>query len=215
MKDFKTEILKINENLVIVEDAPMSKYTSFKAGGNAKALIDVTSIDDLKALLQLFHEKDVKHMILGNGSNTLFKDSGYDGIVLRNMINDEIVYATNPAELAMGEKCEVTVHGTGILLSTLARAVAAESLTGLEFASGIPGSLGGALFMNAGAYGGEMVQVVKTVRVISPDGKEDKIFTNEEMELSYRHSVLEENGYIAVEAVLELTRETRILSWQR
>ena len=92
MKDFKTEILKINENLVIVEDAPMSKYTSFKAGGNAKALIDVTSIEDLKALLQLFHEKNVKHMILGNGSNTLFKDSGYDGIVLRNMINDEIVY---------------------------------------------------------------------------------------------------------------------------
>ena len=206
MKDFKTEILKINENLVIVEDAPMSKYTSFKAGGNAKALIDVTSIEDLKALLQLFHEKNVKHMILGNGSNTLFKDSGYDGIVLRNMINDEIVYGTNPAELAMGEKCEVTVHGTGILLSTLARTVAAESLTGLEFASGIPGSLGGALFMNAGAYGGEMVQVVKTVRVISPDGKEDKIFTNEEMELSYRHSVLEENGYIAVEAVLELTK---------
>ena len=206
MKDFKTEILKINENLVIVEDAPMSKYTSFKAGGNAKALIDVTSIDDLKALLQLFHEKNVKHMILGNGSNTLFKDSGYDGIVLRNMINDEIVYGTNPSELAMGEKCEVTVHGTGILLSTLARAVAAESLTGLEFASGIPGSLGGALFMNAGAYGGEMVQVVKNVRVISPDGKEDKIFTNEEMELSYRHSVLEENGYIAVEAVLELTK---------
>ena len=206
MKDFKTEILKINENLVIVEDAPMSKYTSFKAGGNAKALIDVTSIDDLKALLQLFHEKNVKHMILGNGSNTLFKDSGYDGIVLRNMINDEIVYGTNPEELEMGEKCEVTVHGTGILLSTLARTVAAESLTGLEFASGIPGSLGGALFMNAGAYGGEMVHVVKNVRVISPDGKEDKIFTNEEMELSYRHSVLEENGYIAVEAVLELTK---------
>ena len=206
MKDFKTEILKINENLVIVEDVPMSKYTSFKAGGNAKALIDVTSIEDLKALLQLFHEKNVKHMILGNGSNTLFKDSGYDGIVLRNMINDEIVYGTNPEELEMGEKCEVTVHGTGILLSTLARAVAAESLTGLEFASGIPGSLGGALFMNAGAYGGEMVHVVKNVRVISPDGKEDKIFTNEEMELSYRHSVLEENGYIAVEAVLELTK---------
>ena len=206
MKDFKTEILKINKNLVIVEDAPMSKYTSFKAGGNAKALIDVTSIEDLKALLQLFHEKNVKHMILGNGSNTLFKDSGYDGIVLRNMINDEIVYGTNPEELEMGEKCEVTVHGTGILLSTLARTVAAESLTGLEFASGIPGSLGGALFMNAGAYGGEMVHVVKNVRVISPDGKEDKIFTNEEMELSYRHSVLEENGYIAVEAVLELTK---------
>ncbi|MBR5516479.1 MAG: UDP-N-acetylmuramate dehydrogenase [Firmicutes bacterium] len=206
MKEIKAEILKINSDIEIIENAPMSKYTSFKAGGHAKALIDVTSVEDLKALLQLFHKKGVKHMILGNGSNTLFKDSGYDGIVLRNMINKEIEFGTDPAELALGEKCEVTVGGTGILLSTLARTVAAESLTGLEFASGIPGSLGGALFMNAGAYGGEMVQVVKTVRVISPDGMEDKIMSNEEMEMSYRHSILEENGYIAVEAVLELTK---------
>ena len=206
MKEIREEILKINKDIEIIEDAPMSKYTSFKAGGNAKALINVTSIEDLKALLVLFNEKGIKHMILGNGSNTLFKDSGYDGIVLRNAIEGEISYEKNPSELQMGEKCQVTVSGTGILLSVLARAVAAESLTGLEFASGIPGSLGGALFMNAGAYGGEMVQVVKTVRVISPDGKEDKIFTNEEMELSYRHSILEENGYIAVEATLELTK---------
>ena len=206
MKEIREKILKINSELEIIENAPMSKYTSFKAGGNAKALINVTSIEDLKALLVLFNEKGIKHMILGNGSNTLFKDSGYDGIVLRNAIEGEISYEKNPSELQMGEKCQVTVSGTGILLSVLARAVAAESLTGLEFASGIPGSLGGALFMNAGAYGGEMVQVVKTVRVISPDGKEDKIFTNEEMELSYRHSILEENGYIAVEATLELTK---------
>ena len=214
MKEIREEILKINKDIEIIEDAPMSKYTSFKAGGNAKALINVTSIEDLKALLVLFHEKNIKHMILGNGSNTLFKDSGYDGIVLRNAIEGEISYEKNPSELQMGEKCQVTVSGTGILLSVLARAVAAESLTGLEFASGIPGSLGGALFMNAGAYGGEMVQVVKTVRVISPDGKEDKIFTNEEMELSYRHSILEENGYIAVEATLELTKgdKTAILA---
>ena len=198
MMEIKTEILKINNKLEIVENAPMSKYTSFKAGGNARALINVTSVDDLKALLVLFNEKGIKHMVLGNGSNTLFKDSGYDGIVLRNIIDDGIRYSKNPKELSLGEKCEVTVNGTGILLSTLARAVAAESLTGLEFASGIPGSLGGALFMNAGAYGGEMVQVVKTVRAISPDGSEDKIFTNEELEMSYRHSILEENGYIAV-----------------
>ncbi len=206
MKEIREEILKINKDIEIIEDAPMSKYTSFKAGGNAKALINVTSIEDLKALLKLFNEKGVKHMVLGNGSNTLFKDSGYDGIVLRNAIEGEISYDKDPANLEVGEKCQVTVSGTGILLSVLARAVAAESLTGLEFASGIPGSLGGALFMNAGAYGGEMVQVVKTVRVISPDGKEDKIFTNEEMELSYRHSILEENGHIAVEAVLELAK---------
>ncbi len=210
MKEIKEDILKINNDIEIVENAPMSKYTSFKAGGNAKALINVTSIEDLKALLVLFNEKGIKHMVLGNGSNTLFKDSGYDGIVLRNMINDTVVFEgednKKPSELEVGEKCIVTVRGTGILLSSLARAVAEESLTGLEFASGIPGSLGGALFMNAGAYGGEMVQVVKTVRAISPDGKEDRIFTNEELELTYRHSILEENGYIAVEAVLELTK---------
>lgn len=200
MKEIREEILKINKDIELIEDAPMSKYTSFKAGGNAKALINVTSVEDLKALLVLFHEKGVKHMVLGNGSNTLFKDSGYDGIVLRNMINEQVTFQEE------GDKCIVTVKGTGILLSSLSRLVAEESLTGLEFASGIPGSLGGALFMNAGAYGGEMVQVVKTVRAISPDGKDDRIFTNEEMEMTYRHSILEENGYIAVEAVLELTK---------
>lgn len=213
INEIREDVLKINKDIEIIENAPMSKYTSFKAGGNAKALIDVTSIDDLKALLQLFHEKDIKHMILGNGSNTLFKDSGYDGIVLRNMINDEITFSVSPEELQLGEKCELNIHGTGILLSVLARAAMNESLTGLEFASGIPGSLGGALFMNAGAYGGEMVQVVKTVRAISPDGKDDRVFTNEEMKFGYRHSILEDNGYIAVEATIELTKgEKKVIS---
>ena len=213
MKEIREEILKINSELEIIENAPMSKYTSFKAGGNAKALINVTTVEDLKALLVLFNEKGIKHMVLGNGSNTLFKDSGYDGIVLRNVINDLVAVwpeaGKHPKELELGQKCIVEVKGTGILLSTLSRIVADYELTGMEFASGIPGSLGGALFMNAGAYGGEMVQIVKSVRAISPDGKDDRIFTNEEMEMSYRHSILEENGYIAVEATLELTKGDR------
>ena len=171
MKEIREEILKINKDIEIIEDAPMSKYTSFKAGGNAKALINVTSVEDLKALLVLFNEKGIKHMILGNGSNTLFKDSGYDGIVLRNAIEGEISYEKNPSELQMGEKCQVTVGGTGILLSVLARAVAAESLTGLEFASGIPGTVGGAVFMNAGAYKSDMGYIVKEVKVLTPDFK--------------------------------------------
>ena len=148
-------------------------------------------------------------MILGNGSNTLFKDSGYDGIVLRNAIENSVTFEKKGEDMEMGEKCLVNVGGTAILLSVLAKMILNESLTGFEFASGIPGSLGGALFMNAGAYGGEMVQIVKSVRAISPDGKEDRIFTNEEMEFGYRHSILEENGYIAVEAVLELTKGDR------
>lgn len=210
MKEIISEILKINENIEVIEDAPMSKYTSFKAGGNAKVLVNVTDIEDLKSLLKLFDERKVKHMVLGNGSNTLFKDSGYDGIVIRNVINNEVLFEAGEGktigDLQPGEKCLVTARGSGILLSVLARAVANEGLSGLEFASGIPGSLGGALFMNAGAYGGEMVQVVKSVRAISPDGKEDRIFSNEEMEFGYRHSLLEDNGYIAVEATMELTK---------
>lgn len=210
MKEIISEILKINENIEVIEDAPMSRYTSFKAGGNAKVLVNVASIEDLKSLLMLFDERKVKHMVLGNGSNTLFKDSGYNGIVIRNIINKEIIFDAGEGkatgDLQQGEKCLVTARGTGILLSVLARAVANEGLSGLEFASGIPGSLGGALFMNAGAYGGEMVQVVKSVRAISPDGKEDRIFFNEEMDFGYRHSLLEDNGYIAVEATMELTK---------
>lgn len=210
MKEIISEILKINKNIEVIEDAPMSKYTSFKAGGNAKVLVNVTDIEDLKSLLKLFDERKVKHMVLGNGSNTLFKDSGYDGIVIRNVINNEVLFEAGEGkttgDLQPGEKCLVTARGSGILLSVLARAVANEGLSGLEFASGIPGSLGGALFMNAGAYGGEMVQVVKSVRAISPDGKDDRIFSNEEMEFGYRHSLLEDNGYIAVEATMELTK---------
>lgn len=210
MKEIISEILKINENIEVIEDAPMSRYTSFKAGGNAKVLVNVTDIEDLKSLLKLFDEKKVKHMVLGNGSNTLFKDSGYDGVVIRNVISNEILFDAGEekttGDLQAGKKCLVTARGTGVLLSVLARAAANEGLSGLEFASGIPGSLGGALFMNAGAYGGEMVQVVKSVRAVSPDGKEDRIFSNEEMDFGYRHSLLEENRYIAVEATMELTK---------
>ncbi len=209
MEEIKKEILEISNNTEIIENADMSKYTSFKAGGCAKALIEIKSVEELKSILKLFAEKDIKHMMLGNGSNTLFKDSGYDGIVLKLGKEFDYVNIDEKADsLEVGETCEVTC-GTAVLLSVIARTVLEKSLDGFVFASGIPGSFGGALFMNAGAYGGEMKQIVKHVRAISPDGKEDKIFTNEEMEFGYRHSILEENGYIAVEAVLELTKGNR------
>lgn len=184
----------------------MSRYTSFKAGGCATAFAEVHSSRNLAVLLETAVQLEIPHMILGNGSNTLFRDSGYEGLVIKPGTGMDYVNIS-PSE-DKGETFQVRC-GVSVLLSVLARSILAESLTGFEFASGIPGSLGGALFMNAGAYGGEMKQVVKWVRAISPDGKEEKIFTNEEMQFGYRHSVLEDNGYIAVEAMLELSKGNR------
>jgi UDP-N-acetylmuramate dehydrogenase len=189
-----------------IENAPMSRYTSFKAGGNAKALVEVHNEQQLKAILQIVSEKNIPHMMLGNGSNTLFKDSGYDGIVIK--LGSEFAYGKVLGDVEnakIGDSVLVS-GGAAILMSTFARFLLKNSLAGFEFASGIPGSLGGALFMNAGAYGGEMKELVKSVRAISPDGLEERIFTCEEMGFGYRHSNLGENGYIAIEAILELKK---------
>lgn len=180
------------------ENVPMSSYTSFRAGGNAALMAAVRNADQLKTLLQIACIEKVPHILLGNGSNTLFKDSGYDGIVIK--LSDDMAYA-HVLEDGLTVKA-----GASILLSSLSKILLNENLTGFEFASGIPGSLGGALFMNAGAYGGEMKHVVKEVRAVSPDGLHEKIFSAEEMKFGYRHSILQENGYIAVEAAIGLKK---------
>lgn len=200
LEEFKKDILRKNSKIEIAENVPMSRYTSFKAGGSAGALIEVKGIQELKTVLVTVAEKNIPHMILGNGSNTLFKDSGYDGVVIK--------LSDNFAGVSV-EKCEdgfVVKAGTAILLSTLAKILLKEELTGFEFAGGIPGSLGGALFMNAGAYGGEMKDIVVSVTAVSPDGSCEKVFSADEMDFGYRHSSLEENGYIAVEAALRLQK---------
>ncbi len=199
----------------LIENADMSKYTSFRAGGHAAALVEVETKDELKAILQFVTAENIPHMMLGNGSNMLFKDSGYDGLVIKLSPTgfDYVAYITaeeglekgKPENLKPGEK--YTVHvGTAMRNGILAKILQKDGLAGFEFASGIPGSLGGAVFMNAGAYGGEMKDIVKSVKAISPDGLEERIFTAEEMDFSYRHSILEENGYIAVEVTLELEK---------
>ena len=183
-------------NIAVISDAPMKAYTSFKAGGNAVALVMVDSVPQLQQVLADVAEAGVPSMLLGNGSNTLFKDSGYDGVVIK-----------------LGEGFSACEHlggglvtaGASVLMSVLAKYLLRESLSGFEFASGIPGSLGGAVFMNAGAYGGELKDILVSATAVSRDGSEIREFTAEELQLSYRHSVLEDNGYIAVAAKLQLT----------
>ena len=185
-----------NNKIEVIYDAPMKEYTSFKAGGNAAVLVTAENTEQLQMVLADVAEAGIASMLLGNGSNTLFKDSGYDGVVIK--LGDGFNYVHY-------EEDNRVRAGASILMSVLAKNLLNHSLSGFEFASGIPGSLGGAVFMNAGAYGGEIKDILVSVQAVSRDGKEVREFTAEELELSYRHSALEENGYIAVSAELQLT----------
>ena len=200
----------------IEENADMAQHTSFKAGGCAAALVTVRSVVALKAVLRIMAKLEVPHIFLGNGSNMLFRDEGYDGAVIK-MADFGKLYL-QPEESFTGEifpglsaeesRAEDTVMcEAGIYMSTLAKQLMNAGLSGFEFASGIPGSLGGGLFMNAGAYGGELKDIVKGVLAVSPDGSCTRVFTNEEMQFAYRHSILQENGYIAVAASLKLAKD--------
>ena len=174
----------------------MSKYTSFRAGGKAAALVEVENKEQLKAVLRFADEENIPHLLIGNGSNTLFKDSGYQGLVIK--LGDYFNY--------LAEESDTRLRiGASMLLSTAAKMALEESLTGMEFASGIPGSIGGAIFMNAGAYGGEMKDIVALVHAVSPDGRDEKDFTNEEMQFGYRSSILQQNGWIATDVTFNLT----------
>ena len=198
-----TEILteaQSSDKLSVIENADMSKYTSFRAGGKAAALVEVENKEQLKAVLRFADEENIPHLLIGNGSNTLFKDSGYQGLVIK--LGDYFNY--------LAEESDTRLRiGASMLLSTAAKMALEESLTGMEFASGIPGSIGGAIFMNAGAYGGEMKDIVASVHAVSPDGRDEKDFTNEEMQFGYRSSILQQNGWIATDVTFNLTTGNR------
>ena len=179
-----------------ISNADMSKYTSFRAGGCADELIIVDTPEELLDVLKELSEKKDEYIMLGNGSNTLFKDSGYHGTVVK-----------------LGESFdEVRVHenkvlaGGGALLSVVARAALNAGLTGFEFASGLPGSTGGAIFMNAGAYGGEMKDIVDNVTLAKRDGSGLVTVKGSDMDFSYRHSILEETGDIVVAVAFSLSK---------
>ena len=207
-----TELLtetQSSDKLSVIEDADMSKYTSFRAGGKACALVEVENKEQLKAVLRFADEENIPHLLIGNGSNTLFKDSGYDGLVIK--LGDCFGYtgieSDGHKKAALdqpGEKVLVSC-GASMLMSTVAVFMREEGITGFEFAGGIPGSIGGAMFMNAGAYGGEMKDIVASVHAVSPDGIEEKDFTNEEMQFGYRSSILQQNGWIATDVTFNLT----------
>ena len=176
----------------ILVNEPMSKHTTFRIGGNADVFVS-PEVSQVSALIALAKEYEVPVTVIGNGSNLLVGDKGIRGLVLSFGKEAEAIHL---------EGNRMTV-AAGTILAKAAAEAARNSLTGLEFAAGIPGSLGGAIVMNAGAYGGEMKDVVISVKVLTPAG-EIKELSNEELELSYRHSCIPEKDYIVLEATLEL-----------
>lgn len=184
------------EDSNIIMNAPMAEYTSFRAGGNADIMVSVQDAGQLKTVLRILSGSGYPYMVLGNGSNVLVKDGGYHGVIVKIGAGFDYVRVED----------ERLICGAGTLLSVVAKAAAAASLTGFEFASGIPGSVGGAVFMNAGAYDGEMKFVIEKARVVSADGSEDKYMTAEELDMGYRHTLLHETKDIVTEVVLKLQK---------
>lgn len=187
---------KIVPERCIRENAPMGEYTSFKTGGNADILVEPENVEQLSDVLELLSDEGISYFYLGNGSNVLVKDGGYRGVIVKPGENFKYVRVC-------GERL---VCGCGTLMSVVAKAAAEASLTGFEFASGIPGSIGGAVFMNAGAYGGEMANIIESAEIISANGMVSRTAGNDELELGYRHSVLHESGGIVTEVTLKLEK---------
>ena len=195
----KQEIITRLEQILtkdrIRQNEPMKNHTTFRVGGPADIFL-TPSAEELPTVLSVCREEQMPVTVIGNGSNLLVGDQGIRGVVIC------IGFGMRGIRVD-GEKIFLEA---GVTLAAAAQQAAKAGLTGLEFASGIPGTFGGAVVMNAGAYGGEMKDVIVSVRVISEDG-EILTLSKEELDLSYRHSVIPERGYLVIDGELLLTRE--------
>ena len=179
-------------------DEPMSSHCTFRAGGTAKYYVIPDEYKKVRDVLRLCVEENIPYYVIGNGSNLLVQDDGFDGVII------EIDSALAKIEINGNE----IVAKAGAKLSKIAVKALNESLTGFEFAYGIPGNLGGAVTMNAGAYGGEMKDVLKWVKVLDNNG-EMKTLKAEELELGYRTSIIVKEKMIVLEACIELHEGNR------
>lgn len=177
----------------ILADEPMSRHITFRVGGPADFFVTPKTKEEVRDVIRVCKEEKMPYYIIGNGSNLLVSDQGYRGVIIQ-------IYK---------EMNEVTVEGdmikaqAGALLSGIAAKALGAELTGFEFASGIPGTIGGACVMNAGAYGGEMKDVLESVTVLTDEGEIQEL-ERDELELGYRTSVIAKKGYIVLGAVLKL-----------
>ena len=184
----------IGKERVLFEE-PMSRHTTFRIGGPAEVFLMPESYGQIQKILKLCQKEKIPFFILGNGSNLLVSDSGYRGVIIQ--------MDRNMGEIRL-EGNEIRACA-GALLSSIAAAAKKASLTGFEFAGGIPGTLGGAVMMNAGAYGGEMKDVLKEVTVMDAEG-DIIVLPADKLEMGYRTSIIKTAGYLVLEAVISLEK---------
>lgn len=188
----------------ILKNEPLKQHTSFRVGGPAKVYVVPEDIEELQKLIRFLHEEKLPYDIIGNGTNLLVSDAGVDHVVVeigRALEGIELLPEANVSD----EKTYYIRVLAGTLLSKAAQFAATQELSGMEALRGIPGTLGGAVTMNAGAYGTEMKDVLYSVDVLTPEG-ELRTLTPAELALGYRHSVIPERGYVVVAATLALRK---------
>ena len=196
MEAFYEELCNITiEDGSVLREEPMKNHTTFRVGGPAEYFVTVTTTEQLQEVIRLCNRFEVPWFVLGNGSNLLVSDAGVRGVILR--LSGEFTKCEIKEDIHSGNASAVA--GAGMLLSAFAMQLAKKGFSGFEFAAGIPGSVGGAVMMNAGAYGGEIKDCITQAEIVTADG-ECKIFSAEELELSYRHSVLTETKGIVTKA---------------
>lgn len=200
MIDFENiKQLALSKGCTVRENEPMSRCTTFKIGGEARLMLLVPTLSALKALLKKCHEQQIPVFVLGNGSNLLVSDKGMEEVVIKldgdfkkmTLVEDDTIYC-----------------GAAASLASLCRYACDNGLSGLEFAWGIPGSVGGAAFMNAGAYGGEMKDVIIQANHLTPSG-EHGVLSADELELGYRHSAYADNGCIITGITVKLIKDSK------
>lgn len=194
--DILSSISEIIDEKRILRNEPMKKHTTFRIGGPADVLVKPATITEIEQVLQCCEEQAVPYYVVGNGSNLLVGDEGIRGVVLQ-LGNDF-------SEVEVCEDDTIWVQA-GCMLSKVANLAAEHALTGMEFAAGIPGTIGGAVMMNAGAYGGEMKDIIECVTLLTPD-REVLILPQDQMEFGYRESIVSKENYIVLEAKLRLQK---------
>ena len=196
--DLYSRLCSIAGQKNILKDEPMSRHTTFRIGGPADYFVMPSSAEEIRQVVALCVEEELPYYIIGNGSNLLVGDKGYRGVIIQ-------VFKNMNAIRVEGE----TIYAqAGALLSKVASAACAAELAGFEFASGIPGTLGGAVRMNAGAYGGEMSQVLKNAVVLTSEGDILKLSVGA-MKMGYRTSIVSRMDYVVLEAEIALTKGNR------
>ncbi|MEX1376555.1 MAG: UDP-N-acetylmuramate dehydrogenase [Eubacteriales bacterium] len=197
--EYKNKLIEILDENKVSFDVPMSEWTSFKTGGNAECMIHPKTEEEIIEVIKFAKENDIPYYILGNGTNTLVRDGGIKGII--------IGLYQNFNSIDIDEETGIVRVKAGTLLSAVANLACRAGLSGIEFAGGIPGCIGGAIKMNAGAYEGEMKDIVEKVKILHED-LSVKEYTNEEMQFGYRTSIVKDTDIVLEISIKLVKKET-------